>query len=284
MCPPCVTCPLPALRRGGAGGAGRDGGIAGAGGAGGTGRADSSTPNNAYYFTNATPECYTVSTPTVLTPVGLEDVSKYPMLLAAVLQEPGWSDEDVAKLAGGNFLRVLRRAEQVLASRLNHSLCEVRFSVLASSRKICLSCAVEFKASFVRMKGLSAVMNQLQKLLSPGEKTSFLYAIVDCSDPSLKQPPRVFEAQGTQGSRRGSGLSGSSTPPLTNLFPASTPVNKRRPPFTGFTHRQDIALHLTLIRETVTATQAQGRQDRAKKTVPNRATGQLYTATRVRSL
>ncbi|XP_045116827.1 dipeptidase 1-like [Portunus trituberculatus] len=47
------------------------------------------------------------------TPVGLEDVSKYPMLLAAVLQEPGWSDEDVAKLAGGNFLRVLRRAEQV---------------------------------------------------------------------------------------------------------------------------------------------------------------------------
>ena len=45
--------------------------------------------------------------------MGLEDVSKYPMLLAAVLQEPGWSDEDVAKLAGGNFLRVLRRAEQV---------------------------------------------------------------------------------------------------------------------------------------------------------------------------
>ena len=47
------------------------------------------------------------------TPVGLEDVSKYPMLLAAVLQESGWTDEDVGKLAGGNFLRVLRRAEQV---------------------------------------------------------------------------------------------------------------------------------------------------------------------------
>lgn len=45
--------------------------------------------------------------------MGLEDVSKYPMLLAAVLQEPGWTDEDVAKLAGGNFLRVLRRAEEV---------------------------------------------------------------------------------------------------------------------------------------------------------------------------
>lgn len=45
--------------------------------------------------------------------MGLEDVSKYPMLLAAVLQEEGWTDEDVGKLAGGNFLRVLRRAEQV---------------------------------------------------------------------------------------------------------------------------------------------------------------------------
>ncbi|MPC35990.1 Dipeptidase 3 [Portunus trituberculatus] len=47
------------------------------------------------------------------TPVGLEDVSKYPVLLAAVLQEPGWTDEDVAKLAGGNFLRVMRKAEEV---------------------------------------------------------------------------------------------------------------------------------------------------------------------------
>ncbi|XP_063882130.1 dipeptidase 1-like isoform X1 [Scylla paramamosain] len=47
------------------------------------------------------------------TPVGLEDVSKYPVLLAAVLQEPGWTDDDVAKLAGGNFLRVMRRAEEV---------------------------------------------------------------------------------------------------------------------------------------------------------------------------
>ena len=72
--------------------------------------------------------------------------------------------------------------------------------------------------------------------------------------------------------------------PLTNLLSASTAVNKCHPPFTDSTHRQDTALHLTLIRETVTPTQAQGRQDRAKKTVPNRATGQLYTAARVRSL
>ncbi|XP_042237939.1 dipeptidase 1-like [Homarus americanus] len=47
------------------------------------------------------------------TPVGLEDVSKYPLLLAEVLKDPRWSEDDVAKLAGRNFLRVLQRAEQV---------------------------------------------------------------------------------------------------------------------------------------------------------------------------
>ncbi|XP_045596120.1 uncharacterized protein [Procambarus clarkii] len=47
------------------------------------------------------------------TPVGLEDVSKYPMLLAEVLKDSRWTEDDLAKLAGGNFLRVLQRAEQV---------------------------------------------------------------------------------------------------------------------------------------------------------------------------
>lgn len=47
-------------------------------------------------------------TPTL--PVGLEDVSRYPALLAA-LYDRGWSDEDCAKLAGGNALRVLRDAD-----------------------------------------------------------------------------------------------------------------------------------------------------------------------------
>ncbi|KAG7176765.1 dipeptidase-like 2 [Homarus americanus] len=46
------------------------------------------------------------------TPQGLEDVSKYPLLLAEVLKDPRWSEDDVAKLAGGNFLRVLQRAEE----------------------------------------------------------------------------------------------------------------------------------------------------------------------------
>ena len=48
------------------------------------------------------------------TPVGLEDVSKYPALLAELLRR-GWSDDDVAKVAGGNILRVMREAELVAA-------------------------------------------------------------------------------------------------------------------------------------------------------------------------
>ena len=45
-------------------------------------------------------------------PVGLEDVSGYPRLLAA-LAERGWSDDDLVKLAGANALRTLRDAEAV---------------------------------------------------------------------------------------------------------------------------------------------------------------------------
>ena len=43
---------------------------------------------------------------------GLEDVSAYPALLAE-LSRRGWSEEDLAKLAGENILRVLREAEEV---------------------------------------------------------------------------------------------------------------------------------------------------------------------------
>ncbi|MFB9927233.1 dipeptidase [Amycolatopsis halotolerans] len=46
-------------------------------------------------------------------PVGLEDVSTYPALIAA-LMERGWSDEDCAKLAGRNTLRVLREVDAKL--------------------------------------------------------------------------------------------------------------------------------------------------------------------------
>ena len=48
-------------------------------------------------------------------PVGLEDVSCYPALFAALL-ERGWSVTDCTKLAGQNILRVLHEAEGVAKS------------------------------------------------------------------------------------------------------------------------------------------------------------------------
>jgi len=45
-------------------------------------------------------------------PVGLSDVSGYPLLFAT-LMDRGWSEGDLAKLAGGNILRVLRAADTV---------------------------------------------------------------------------------------------------------------------------------------------------------------------------
>jgi membrane dipeptidase len=50
-------------------------------------------------------------------PEGLEDVSGYPRLLAELARR-GWSDEDLGKLASGNVLRAMRRAEEV-ARRLS---------------------------------------------------------------------------------------------------------------------------------------------------------------------
>jgi len=47
-------------------------------------------------------------------PEGLEDVSGYPRLFAALLDR-SWSEADLVKLAGGNVLRVLRAAEAVAA-------------------------------------------------------------------------------------------------------------------------------------------------------------------------
>jgi membrane dipeptidase len=49
-------------------------------------------------------------------PEGLEDVSGYPRLLAA-LADRGWSGTDLAQLAGDNILRALRAAEEVAGGR-----------------------------------------------------------------------------------------------------------------------------------------------------------------------
>lgn len=46
------------------------------------------------------------------TPVGLEDASKYPDLVAELIRR-GWTDREVAGFASGNLLRILARAERV---------------------------------------------------------------------------------------------------------------------------------------------------------------------------
>ncbi|WP_293881009.1 dipeptidase [Sphingomonas sp.] len=48
-------------------------------------------------------------------PEGLPDVGSYPALLAELMRR-GWSDADIAKLAGGNILRAMEAAERVAAS------------------------------------------------------------------------------------------------------------------------------------------------------------------------
>ena len=45
-------------------------------------------------------------------PKGLEDVSTYPALFTALLATETWSTEDLKKLAGLNFLRVLKQVEE----------------------------------------------------------------------------------------------------------------------------------------------------------------------------
>lgn len=47
-------------------------------------------------------------------PIGLEDVSKFPNLIAELLRR-GWSERDVKKVAGLNVLRVMRKVEAVSA-------------------------------------------------------------------------------------------------------------------------------------------------------------------------
>ena len=49
---------------------------------------------------------------------GLDSVATYPVLFAELIRR-GWSDANLAKLAGGNVLRALRRAED-MAVRMTH--------------------------------------------------------------------------------------------------------------------------------------------------------------------
>lgn len=55
------------------------------------------------------------------TPAGLEDVSKFPDLIAELLRQ-GISDEDAAKIAGRNVLRVWKEADKVAKELQKHTL------------------------------------------------------------------------------------------------------------------------------------------------------------------
>lgn len=46
------------------------------------------------------------------TPIGLEDVSKYPILFAELIGF-GWTMDELTKLAGGNLLRVFKEVETI---------------------------------------------------------------------------------------------------------------------------------------------------------------------------
>ena len=56
--------------------------------------------------------------PYVDAPPGMNSVSGYPLLFAELIRR-GWSDQNLAKLAGGNVLRAMRRAEAVAQAMKN---------------------------------------------------------------------------------------------------------------------------------------------------------------------
>ena len=48
-------------------------------------------------------------------PIGMTGVDAYPALFAELVRR-GWSDADLARLAGGNLVRVMERVEAVAAA------------------------------------------------------------------------------------------------------------------------------------------------------------------------
>jgi len=75
------------------------------------------------------------------TPRGLEDVSKYPDLLATLLEDPSWTEEDVKKLAGQNFLRVFKQVENVRTVPYQTELLAI-FSHVHTTRPTRMTCVL----------------------------------------------------------------------------------------------------------------------------------------------
>ncbi|MGV3768779.1 MAG: dipeptidase [Sphingobium phenoxybenzoativorans] len=66
-------------------------------------------------------------------PEGMDGVETYPKLLAELMRR-GWSDADIAKLAGGNILRVMEAAEKVAASMRGEPAATETIAQLDSSK------------------------------------------------------------------------------------------------------------------------------------------------------
>lgn len=66
-------------------------------------------------------------------PEGLEDVSTFPKLIAELLKR-GYSDEDVSKVVGKNFLAAMERMEKVL----NISFSNITLGIKQRSLDDCL--------------------------------------------------------------------------------------------------------------------------------------------------
>ena len=56
-------------------------------------------------------------------------MSRYPYLFAELVKDDSWSEEDLKKLAGLNFLRVFRTVEQVGKSVMSIQICRVESDI-----------------------------------------------------------------------------------------------------------------------------------------------------------
>ncbi|XP_052822472.1 dipeptidase 1-like [Octopus bimaculoides] len=73
-------------------------------------------------------------------PIGLEDVSTYPDLFAELVKR-GWSNEDLAKLAGENLLRVFKAAEKVRDNMKNEAPNE---DTIPADERVNKNCSTKF--------------------------------------------------------------------------------------------------------------------------------------------
>ena len=99
---------------------------------------------------------------------GLGDVSRYPWLVAALL-DANWPPQDVGKVAGGNFLRVWRAVAQV--GPINFKLLiPDPMGLYCSGALICISCPPLYlkkndtEVNQTKLAGLTNLRSQVSDL------------------------------------------------------------------------------------------------------------------------